>query len=333
MSQDEGSHPLAHPEVPTVSRPVVLMPAPMTPVVVSGCEARFELLRLWEAPDPGVLLAERGADVRGVATGGHRGIGADLLQHLPNLQIIANLGVGYDSVDVVEATRRGVVVTNTPSVLDDEVADTALGLLLMTVRELSAAERYLRAGRWESEGPYPLTRATVTGRRLGILGLGRIGEAVARRAEAFGMTVGYHNRRPKDVPYRYYPNVLEMAEDVDTIVVVVPGGDATRHLVDADVLKALGPDGVLINVARGSVVDEQALVAALQDGTIMGAGLDVFADEPRVPAELMTMDHVVLLPHVGSASVATRDAMSRLVVDNLASWFDSGRALTPVPPE
>jgi lactate dehydrogenase-like 2-hydroxyacid dehydrogenase len=306
----------------------------MTSVVVSGCEARFELLRLWEAPDAEALLAERGADVRGIATGGHVGTGADLMRHLPNLEIIANLGVGYDSVDVAEATRRGVVVTNTPSVLDDEVADTAMGLLLMTVRELSAAERYLRAGRWEAEGPYPLTRATVTGRRLGILGLGRIGEAIARRAEVFGMTVGYHNRRPKDgVPYRYYPSLLEMAEDVDTLVIVVPGGDATRHLVDADVLKALGPDGVLVNVARGSVVDEQALVAALQDGTIMGAGLDVFADEPHVPAELLTMDHVVLLPHVGSASVATRDAMSRLVVDNLTSWFETGRALTPVPPE
>jgi lactate dehydrogenase-like 2-hydroxyacid dehydrogenase len=331
MSQDEGL--AVDPGGTAVSRPVVLMPGPMSDVVLTGCESRFEVLRLWEAADADALLAERGAEVRGVATGGHLRTGPELMRHLPNLEIIANQGVGYDSVDVAEATRRGVVVTNTPSVLDDEVADTAMGLLLMTVRELSAAERYLRAGRWEAEGPYPLTRATVTGRRLGILGLGRIGEAIARRAEAFGMTVGYHNRRQKDVPYHYYPSVLEMAADVDTLVVVIPGGESTRNLVDADVLKALGPDGVLVNVARGTVVDEPALVAALQDGTIMGAGLDVFADEPRVPAELLTMEHVVLLPHVGSASVPTRDAMSRLVVDNLTSWFDSGRALTPVPPE
>lgn len=313
-----------------MTRPTVLMPSPMHDAVVDGCEERFELLRLWESADPDALLAERGPDVLGLATGGHRRVDADLLDRLPNLQIVANFGVGYDSVDVDAASERGVVVTNTPGVLDDEVADTALALLLMTVRELGQAERYLRAGRWPAEGPYPLTDLTVAGRRLGILGLGRIGEAIARRAEAFRMSVSYHNRSRKDVPYRYYPTLLEMARDVDTLVVVLPGTASTRHLVDAEVLTALGPEGVLINIGRGTVVDEAALVEALKTRTIRAAGLDVYEDEPNVPQELIDLDNAVLLPHVGSASKPTRRAMGQLVVDNLSSWFAEGRALTPV---
>jgi lactate dehydrogenase-like 2-hydroxyacid dehydrogenase len=312
------------------TRPTVLMPAPMHDVVVEGCAEQFDLLRLWEAADPDALLAQRGGDVRAIATGGQRRVDGPLLDRLPNVQIVANFGVGYDSVDVDAATERGVVVTNTPGVLDGEVADTALGLLLMTVRELNRAERHLRAGRWQAEGPYPLTRATMSGRRLGILGLGRIGEAIARRAETFGMTVAYHNRNEKDVPYRYFPTLLEMATDVDTLVVVVPGGAATHHLVDAEVLQALGPDGVLVNVGRGTVVDEAALVEALRTGTILAAGLDVYEDEPRVPQELIDLDNTVLLPHVGSASIPTRRAMGRLVVDNLTTWFTKGKPLTPV---
>jgi lactate dehydrogenase-like 2-hydroxyacid dehydrogenase len=313
-----------------MSRPTVLMPGPMHDVVVHGCEERFELLRLWEAADPDALLAERGADVRGLAVGGHRRIDAALFDRLPKLEIVANFGVGYDSVDVDAATERGVVVTNTPGVLDDEVADTALALLLMTVRELGQAERYLRAGRWAAEGPYPLTDLTVAGRKLGILGLGRIGEAIARRAEPFRMTVGYHNRTEKDVPYRYYPSLLEMARDVDTLLVVLPGNAATRHLVNAEVLEALGPDGVLVNIGRGTVVDEAALIGALKTRTIRAAGLDVYEDEPNVPQELIDLDNAVLFPHVGSASKPTRRAMGQLVVDNLTSWFAEGRALTPV---
>ena len=313
-----------------MSRPTVLMPGPMHDAVVDGCAERFELLRLWEASDPDALLAERGPDVHGLATGGHRRVDTALLDRLPNLQIVANFGVGYDSVDVDAATERGVVVTNTPGVLDDEVADTALALLLMTVRELGQAERYLRAGRWAAEGPYPLTDLTVAGRKLGILGLGRIGEAIAHRAEAFRMTVGYHNRSEKDVPYRYYPSLLEMARDVDTLVVVVPGNTGTHHLVDAAVLEALGPDGVLVNIGRGTVVDEPALIEALRTRTIRAAGLDVYEDEPNVPQELIDLDNAVLLPHVGSASKPTRRAMGQLVVDNLATWFAEGRALTPV---
>jgi lactate dehydrogenase-like 2-hydroxyacid dehydrogenase len=313
-----------------MTRPTVLMPTSMHPIVMDGCAEHFELLRLWEAPDPEALLVERGPDVRGVATGGHQPVDAGFLDRLPNLQIVANFGVGYDSVDVDAATERGVIVTNTPGVLDDEVADTALALLLMTVRELGQAERYLRAGRWATEGHYPLTDLTMTGRKLGILGLGRIGEAIAKRAEAFRMTVGYHNRTRKDVPYRYYPSLLEMARDVDTLLVVVPGNAATRHLVNSEVLEALGPEGVLVNIGRGTVVDETALIGALKTRTIRAAGLDVYEDEPNVPQELIDLDNAVLLPHVGSASKPTRRAMGQLVVDNLTSWFAEGRALTPV---
>jgi lactate dehydrogenase-like 2-hydroxyacid dehydrogenase len=313
-----------------MTRPTVLMPAPMHQLVVDGCAEQFELLRLWEAPDVEALLAERGKDVLAVAAGNHARVDGSLLDQLPNAGLVANFGVGYDTIDVDAATERGVVVTNTPGVLDDEVADTALALLLMAVRELGRAERYLRAGRWEAEGHYPLTRATVTGRRLGILGLGRIGEAIARRAETFRMTVGYHNRTEKDVPYRYYPSLREMARDVDTLMVVLPGNAGTRHLVDADVLAALGPDGVLVSIGRGSVVDQAALAEALRTGTIHAAGLDVYEDEPRVPQALIELDNAVLLPHVGSGSEPTRRAMGRLVMDNLTTWFAEGRALTPV---
>ena len=313
-----------------MSRPTVLMPAPMPEVVIEGCDERFELLRLWEAADPDAVLAARGPDVLAIATGGQRRVDGPLLDRLPNVQIVANFGVGYDSVDVHAASERGVVVTNTPGVLDDEVTDTAMGLLLMTVRELNRAEQYLRAGKWPTDGPYPLTKSTMAGRRVGILGLGRIGEEIARRAEVFGMTVGYHNRNRKDVPYRYYPTLLEMARDVDTLVVVVPGGAATHHLVDAEVLEALGPDGVLVNVGRGTVVDEAALIEALRTGTIQAAGLDVYENEPNVPQELIDLENTVLLPHVGSASEPTRRAMGRLVVDNLESWFEKAKPVTPV---
>jgi lactate dehydrogenase-like 2-hydroxyacid dehydrogenase len=298
--------------------------------VLDGTADRFEVIRLWEADDPDAVLADRAKDIVAVATAGTT-IDGEFLDRLPSLQIIASFGVGYDNIDAEAAAERGVVVTNTPGVLDDEVADTALGLLLMTVRELPQAERYLRAGRWKQEGPYPLTPTTVHGRTMGILGLGRIGEAIAHRAEAFGVSIAYHNRRQKDVAFRYYPSLLEMARDVDVLTVVIPGGDETRHLVNAEVLEALGPDGILINVARGSVVDEAALVEALRSKTILGAGLDVFEHEPSVHPGLLEVDNAVLLPHVGSASVPTRDAMGRLVVENLVSWFDRGVPVTPVP--
>jgi lactate dehydrogenase-like 2-hydroxyacid dehydrogenase len=315
-----------------MAAPVLLMPGPMHPVVMERCGDRFEVLRLWEASDADALLKERGGDVAAVATAGQRRVDDDLMSVLPNLQIVANFGVGYDTVDAESAARRGVVVTNTPGVLDDEVADTALGLLLMTVRELPQAERYLREGRWLREGPYPLTPATMNGRTLGIVGLGRVGEAIATRAVVFGMTVVYHNRNEKPgSPYRYYPDLLAMAREVDTLLVATPGGPETRHLVDREVLAALGPDGVLVNVSRGSVVDEQALVEALRSRAILGAGLDVYEHEPRVPQELLDVDNAVLVPHVGSASEHTRRAMGELAVANLEAWFDRGEVLTPVP--
>lgn len=311
-------------------RPVVLMPTPLASPARERCAEHFDVLALAEHADPDAVLDERGADVRAIASAGHGRVDAALLDRLPRLEIISNFGVGYEHIDAAEAARRGVVVTNAAGSLDDEVADTAMALLLMTVRELPAAERYLRAGRW-TQAPYPLTPATVSGRRMGIAGFGRIGEAIAKRAETFGVEVVYHNRRQKDSPYRYYPSLLEMARDVDTLMLVLPGGEATRGVVDADVLRALGPDGILLNIGRGTVVDEPALVEALRSGTIKSAGLDVYADEPNVPAELVDMDHVVLLPHVGSASVPTRDAMGRLCVDNLLAWFTTGTPLTPVP--
>ncbi|MEJ0013817.1 MAG: 2-hydroxyacid dehydrogenase [Bauldia sp.] len=271
------------------------------------------------------------AAVRGIAGGGRFTVDRALIAKLPKLEIVANFGVGYDGVDTAAAADRGIVVTNTPNVLTEEVADTALGLLLMTVREFSAAERYLRAGKW-TEKPYPLTKATMRNRTVGILGLGRIGLAIARRLDAMAVPVVYHSRTKRDdVAYRHYADLIAMARDVDTLVMVLPGTAATRNIVNADVLKALGPDGILVNIGRGMSVDEPALIAALKDGTIRAAGLDVFADEPRVPAELMALPNAVLLPHVGSASVHTRDGMGQLVLDNLTSWFDQGRPLTPVP--
>jgi lactate dehydrogenase-like 2-hydroxyacid dehydrogenase len=277
------------------------------------------------------LLAEVAPRVRAVVRGGSSPVDEALIARLPRLEIVANFGVGYDGVDVRAAAARGVIVTNSPAVLTEEVADTTLGLLLMTVRELSAAERHLRAGKWAAEGAYPLS-GSLRDRTVGMVGLGRIGLAIARRLDAMAVPVVYHARRARpEVPYRYYPALLAMAADVDTLIVIVPGGAETRHLIDAAVLEALGPRGVLINVARGSVVDETALVAALTNRTIQAAGLDVFANEPHVPADLVALPNAVLLPHVGSASVHTRRAMGQLVVDNLRRWFEQGEPLTPVP--
>jgi lactate dehydrogenase-like 2-hydroxyacid dehydrogenase len=312
-----------------VGLPVVLMPGPMNPAVAEGLDGVCELVRLWESPEPDAVLAARRDEIVAVVTGGTRIDGA-FLDRLPAVRIVCSFGVGYDQIDAAAAAERGVVVTNTPGVLDDEVADTALGLLLMTVRELPQAERFLRDGKWLN-GSYPLTRATMHGRRMGILGLGRIGQAIADRVQPFGISVAYHNRRRKDVDYRYYPSLLEMAADVDTLMIVIPGGDSTRHLVDAEVLKALGPDGIVINVARGSVIDEQALVDALRTNAILGAGLDVFEHEPKVHPDLLTLPNAVLLPHVGSATIPTRTAMANLVIDNLRNWLTHGTPLTPVP--
>lgn len=309
----------------------ILVPDRLAADCLAGVKALFTVHELAAAPDRDAFLADVGPRVRGMARGGHARIDRALLDRLPALELIAGFGVGYDGIDLAAAAERGIVVTNTPDVLTEEVADTVLGLLLMTVRELSAAERHLRAGKWAAEGPYPLT-SSLRNRTVGMVGLGRIGLTVARRLAVMKVPVVYHTRtRREDVPYRHYASLIEMAAAVDTLIVIVPGGPATRSLVNHDVLAALGQDGILISAGRGTTVDEPALIQALRDRTIRAAGLDVFANEPHVPAELMALPNAVLLPHVGSGSIYTRRAMGQLVVDNLRSWFQDGKALTPVP--
>ncbi len=254
---------------------------------------------------------------------------AALLDAVPNARIVAHFGVGYDNVDVECARGKGVVVSNTPDVLTDCVADLAMGLVIDVARGVSAGDRYVRSGRW-LKGPMPLA-TKVSGKRLGIVGLGRIGRAIAARAEGFDMEIRYHNRRQSpDAPYPFEHSLLELARWCDFLMVATSGGEATRGLISAAVIEALGPEGFLVNIARGSVVDEPALVTALAAKRIAGAALDVFADEPRVPEALLAMDNVVLTPHIASATTDTRAAMGQLVLDNLASFFETGRALTPV---
>jgi lactate dehydrogenase-like 2-hydroxyacid dehydrogenase len=291
----------------------------------------LQLHKIWAAPDHEAFLASIAPKVRAIAAvAGHGRVDAALMSRFPKLEIVASFGVGYDHIDAKWAGEHGIIVTNTPDVLNEEVADTALGLLLCTVRHLPRAERYLREGNWPKHGDYQLT-PSLRDRKAGIVGMGRIGKAIARRLDAMHVPVVYHTRTPKaDVPYKHYPNLVEMARDVDVIIVITPGGAATKNLVNAEVLKALGPNGILINVARGSVVDEAALIKALKDGTILSAGLDVFAHEPKVPQELIDMDNIVLLPHVGSGSHATRRAMDELVANNIISWFSGKGPLTPV---
>jgi lactate dehydrogenase-like 2-hydroxyacid dehydrogenase len=295
-----------------------------------GKAPNVNLLKAWEAPDREGFLAGVEHNVRGIASlGGHAPIDSAFMKRFPRLEIVSSFGVGYDHVDAKWAGQNNIIVTNTPDVLNEEVADTALGLLLSTVRHLPQAERYLRAGKW-TKAHYPLT-PSLRDRTVGIVGLGRIGKAIARRLDAMLVPVVYHSRRPQtDVTYKYYPKLTDMARDVDVLLVITPGGADTRNLINAEVLQALGPNGILINMARGSVVDEPALIKALQDKTILSAGLDVFVNEPEVPQELIDMEHVVLFPHLGSGSVHTRRAMDNLVVDNLVSWFSGKGPLTPV---
>jgi lactate dehydrogenase-like 2-hydroxyacid dehydrogenase len=313
----------------TERQPVrILVPGKINQRVIDRIGAEFEMVRIDKA-DPALITPELAETVRGVAAS--TVITAAFIDALPKLEIIASFGVGYDAVDAKHAATRGVTVTNTPDVLSDEVADTTIGLLLNTLRELPAAERYLRDGRWKKEGSYPLTKLTLRSRTVGIYGLGRIGLEIARRLEGFGVDIAYHSRSQKaGVPYRYAATLKELAESVDTLIVIVPGGAATEKAVNAEILAALGPNGVLVNVGRGTTVDTDALIEALSNGTIAAAGLDVYAGEPEVPEALIKLPNTSLLPHVASASVHTRDAMADLVVDNLGAWFSTGKALTPV---
>jgi lactate dehydrogenase-like 2-hydroxyacid dehydrogenase len=309
----------------------ILLVGPPKPVIVNGLDPAVNLIRLSEAKDKDKLCAELAPRLRAIAMSvTSERMDSAMMGRFPRLEIVSSFGVGYDHIDAAWAAAHGITVTNTPDVLTEEVADTALGLLLCTVREFPQAERYLRAGKWV-EKDYPLTRASLRDRTVGMVGMGRIGQAIARRLDAMQVPVVYHSRRPAaDVSYRHYPQLLEMAREVDILLVITPGGANTRNLINAEVLKALGRDGVLINMARGSVVDQPALIKALQDRTIMSAGLDVYASEPQVPGELIAMDHVVLFPHLGSASVATRERMDQLVVDNLLAWAAGKPPLTPV---
>lgn len=290
----------------------------------------FDTTTLAEQADPAAHLATQGDAYVAAVTSAPFGADAALLRALPRLAVLSSFGVGLDKIDLAEAQARGVAVGYTPDVLNDCVADTAFGLLIDVARGFSAADRFVRRGAWP-QGPYPLGRK-VSGARLGLVGMGRIGRTIARRAAGFEMTVRYHARRSvADVPWAHEPSLIELARWADFLVLITAGGAGTRHLVHAEVLDALGPEGFLVNVARGSVVDEAALVTALQQGRIAGAGLDVFENEPHVPAELMTLDNVVLLPHVASGTRETRQAMADRVLDNLRAFFTTGRLISPAP--
>lgn len=328
MTIDPQSGPTA-PRKPPVTDIPVLGAAKLSPLYVSQLEGAFRLLDRLHQNDP-EAFARAAPTIRAVAASGESRVDAELIAALPSLEIISVFGVGYDGIDTSAARARGVMVTHTPNVLNDDVADLAIGLMLCAARQLPAADRYVRAGHW-LQGPMPLARK-VCGSRLGIVGMGRIGQVIARRAEAFDMRIAYTARTARaGLPYIYHPDPVSLAADSDFLVVITPGGPATRHLVDARVLQALGPKGILVNVARGSVVDEAALIEALENGTLGGAALDVFQDEPRVPARLMALPQVVLAPHVGSATAQTRQAMADLAFGNLREHFAGRPVLTPVP--
>jgi lactate dehydrogenase-like 2-hydroxyacid dehydrogenase len=304
---------------------------PGKPIVTNGFSDQFVLHHIETTHDLERLPPDVAARTRGMAvTYSTVRCDAKALAQFPKLEIVSSFGVGYDHVDAAYARDHDIMVTNTPDVLTEEVADLAMGLLIATLREFIKADRYLRSGLWQTQ-QFPLSAGSLRDRKVGMVGMGRIGQAIARRLDASQVPVVYHTRKPAaDLPYKHYPDLIEMAKAVDTLVVIVPGGTATAKMINADVMKALGPRGVIINVARGTVVDEQALIAALKSGTILAAGLDVFEREPNVPDELKAMQNVVLLPHIGSASVVTRNAMDQLVVDNLKTWFAGKPPLTPV---
>jgi lactate dehydrogenase-like 2-hydroxyacid dehydrogenase len=310
-------------------KPTVLQLGPLHPLVEKGLAERYTRLNLGEAKDPKAFLAEHAAAIDAVVSSSRNGVNAALIDSLPNLRMVSHFGVGYDNVDAAHAKQRGVAVSNTPDVLTDCVADLAIALMIDVARGLTAGDRYVRRGEWP-KGPMPLA-AKVSGKRLGILGLGRIGQAIAKRAEGFGMAIRYHNRKP--VPgavYGYEPTVESLAAHCDFLMVATSGGGATRGLVSRAVLDALGPRGFVVNIARGSVIDEPAILEYLREKKIAGAALDVFVDEPRVPEGFCALENVVLAPHIASATVETRAAMANLVLENLDRFFETGQPVTPV---
>lgn len=310
--------------------PEVLFIGPFLAPLIEHLEPGVTVHRLWEAEDREEFLASIAPRIRAAATDAFTGADRALMESLPNLELIANFGVGYELIDVDCATERGVTVTNTPGVLDEDVADLAMGLLLATCRRIPQGHRFVQEGKWQ-EGMFPLA-TRLSGKRLGIVGLGRIGKALARRAEGFGLDIAYHGRHEQvDQPYRYYPELVALARDVDLLVALVPANAETEKLIGREALEALAEnDGIFVNVARGSVVDEAALVELLVDGRLGGAGLDVFANEPHVPEALLELDNVVLQPHVGSATRETRQAMGRLVLENLLACLRGDPLPTPV---
>ena len=307
----------------------ILVTAPLPPFLYDPLKADYRCHDYVQSNDKAGLLAAEGGRIRGLVQGGGTVTPTELLEQLPKLEIISVFGVGYDGVPVAYCKKRGLKVTNTPDVLTDDVADVALGLILMTGRGFVRLNRFAQAGEWGKRAPELTTK--LAGRKVGILGLGRIGKAIAERVRAMGMKVAYTGRKPQDVPYEYVRDLKALAAAVDFLVVACPGGDATRNIVSVDILAALGKKGTLVNIARGSIVDEPALVAALKAGVIKGAGLDVFADEPHIPPELFAMDNVVVLPHVGSATRETRQAMGDLCKANLDAYFGGKGVLTLIP--
>ena len=309
--------------------PVLIIGA-LLPSLQEAVETHFDATRFWELPDQATWLAQNGERIKAIVTSGALGASSEVIAKLPKLEAIFSFGVGYDSIAVDAARDRGIVVTNTPEVLDDCVADTAMALTLDVMRRYSEADRFLRAGQWP-KGKFPLA-SKIGNKKIGIVGLGNIGEAIAKRATAFDMQVLYHNRKPKaGVAYQYYADLDAMITDCDVLVLAVPGGKSTEGLIDAKRLGLLGSKGFLVNIARGSVVDQAALIDALREGRIAGAGLDVYEDEPNVPQALIEMDNVVLLPHLASGTHETRQAMGDLVWSNIQGYYHNDRkVLTPI---
>lgn len=314
----------------TQSKAEVLVWGQMHPSLTQALARDFIVHNRWEIADLDAWLGSHGEKVRAVVTSAVYGTDNEVLERLPNLEVVTSFGVGYDAVDTDYLADRSIKFSNTPDVLNKAVAETALALMLCLSRKISEAERFVRAGKWP-HGKFPLSR-DLAGKTCGIVGLGKIGKTIATRAAAFDMNISYFRRGEAypDVDYKHYGDLHELAKASDYLVVVVPGGADTEKLIDASVLKALGPDAYLINVSRGSVVDEKALISALQAGEIAGAALDVFEDEPNVPAQLMGMDQVVLTPHIGSGTHETRQAMADLVFTNLSHYFEEGKLVTPV---
>lgn len=311
----------------------ILQAGRLLPTLEARLAAAFDTVLLAEQADPAAFLAAHGAGFEGFVTSAGVGFTAATLAALPDLRVISSFGVGLDKLDLAAAKARGIAVGYTPEVLNDCVADLAMALLLDVARRVSEADRFVRRGAWTTPGAksFPLARK-VSGAKLGIVGLGRIGQTIARRAGGFEMEIRYHSRRPVEgVPWMHEPALLDLARWCDFLVVITAGGAGTRHLIDAAVLDALGPRGFLVNVARGSVVDEAALVRSLVERRIAGAGLDVFEHEPEVPAALLALDNVVLLPHIASGTEETRQAMADRVFDNLQGYFRDGRLVSPAP--